>query len=482
MTFRPVFRLLGLNGLLLTLAFGLCAGVGRWGFSESLRPWIPAIGLALLLGILGFFSSPRGRKKRPFMRKEILLTVGIGWLLNGLLGAVPYGTIGGKSFCDALFESCSGLTSTGASVIGNLAEMPKGLLLWRSLSQWLGGLGFVAFFVPFFGTHTPLSKFLYANESTAILTEDCAPVDLRRHMWKSLSVYILLTLLGGSLFYGIGMNLLEAVCYGMTTLGTGGFCLPRGETPGLSSPLVEWAMIPMMFLGGVNFLLLFRALTFRTSEMLFNTEFIVYFILAVGSGIGLALPLMHQGYPLLESLRGGLFQATSLLTTTGYPGIDPQVWPEGFTPLFMTLMFVGGCSGSTAGGIKVFRIILLFKIVFLHLEKIFRRSVVRPLQLGGQRWTEEDQYNLLCYFLLIVLSSLVVLCGLGIIFPEMGFKSLFSLHMACFFNTGLGNFSGGFESLPPAVKLVESFVMVAGRLELYALLVFFSPSFWKSFD
>ncbi len=487
MTFYPIFKLLGLNCFLLSLCFSICASIGSIQYSENFWPWIPPISIAFLLGFLAFQILPKRFSHPTILKKEVLLTISMSWLLSAILGAIPYGTVGRCIFYDALFESCSGLTSTGASVISNLDIMPKGLQLWRCFSQWLGGLGFVAFFVTFFGSQAIPNKFLYSNESTTTFTEDCAQVELRKHVLKTLIVYFILTVACVFALRLVGMTPFDAWCHSFAALGTGGFSTHAAGIPFFASPKIEWILILFMFLGGTNFLLLFRSFTSKPWGLFQSTEFRVYLGITGLSGLLIAIQLStHKLYPFFEALRHGVFQTVSILTTTGFHSSDVNLWPNGLVPLLIGLMFIGGCSGSTSGGMKIFRVILLVKIAFLHLEKVFRRTIVRPLRLSGQAWSEKDQINLLNYFLLVVLLCVFSIGIMGFLEPNLDFKSLFSLYASCFGNVGLGLGEvgplQGCAFLAPLMKIFLSIVMLMGRLELYAFLVLLSPSFWKSFD
>jgi trk system potassium uptake protein TrkH len=484
--FKPIPKLLGLNCFLLGLSFVLCAVVGKFCFFEPIDLWIHPVCLSVVLGIIGVAMGPR-HHNAPLLKREILITVSLGWILSTLIGATPYLSVGNCDVCDALFESCSGLTSTGASALPDIEAMPHSLLLWRSLSQWLGGLGFVAFFVIFLGSYSGVDKFLYTHESTLTLTEDCAQVGLRRHILKMVSVYAVLTVTSGAALFWAGMDSFDATCHAMTGVGTGGFSTHNDGIASFHNVNIEWIVGLTMFLGGMNMLLLFRSLTTQPLALFKNTEFLVYVTIICVAGIFIGALLWDTfALPFGEAIRHGLFQAISILTTTGFQTSDINLWPDRMVPILLLLMFVGGCSGSTCGGLKIFRVVLLVKIAFLHVEKVFRRSIVRSLRLGDNFWSQQDQTNLLHYFLIFTLSFVAFVLVLGGMQPQLDFRSLCSLTTGCFCNVGvlLGSLgpTPGFSSLDPYTKVLVSGIMLAGRLELYALLVCLSPSFWKSFD
>lgn len=485
MTFGPFLKPLGINCLLLFVCFLLCGTSGSVFYDENFLPWMAPCFIALILSLIAFLNAKKQKKNFIFQR-EILLTTCLSWVLAILLGALPYLTCLKCPFCEALFESCSGFTTTGATTFQAIETFPKGLLLWRSFSQWLGGLGFVVFFVTLVGETTAYNKRLYLQESTAV-DEACSLFQLRRQMAYSLGFYIILTLLCVGTLFLLGLSRFDAFCHALATISTGGFSTYTQGIPFFHDPKVEWALIIFMFLGGTNFALLMQIFTKNGPSCLKNTEFVAYLVGVLFSAAILSyLLIYYPGYKAMAAFRHALFQVVSIVTTTGFHSDNFALWPNASLPILLLLMFVGGCTGSTAGGFKIFRVVVLFKMLLSHLEKAFRSNIIRPLRIDGLIWNENKQLGLLHFLMsnLFLVTFSVLL--LSLLEPKIDFLTSLSAVLTTLSNFGPGcNLVGPHESFAffsSISKGLLSLLMLLGRLELYAILVLFSPRFWKRFD
>ncbi|MDR2396838.1 MAG: TrkH family potassium uptake protein [Puniceicoccales bacterium] len=486
MKVTPLVIPLAINFLLLGLCFWVCAYLGFFFYKEPLLPWIPAIIIPLLLSLILYLY--RGKQRKAYIsQREILLTTGISWLLAGIFGSSPYWILLHCEFSTGLFESISGLTTTGATTLLNLECLPKGLLLWRSISQWLGGLGFVVFFVTFLGTHGNFQKRLYLQESTSV-EESVSLFHMRKNIAYSLLIYICLTILCALSLSQCNVSLFDAVCHALTAVSTGGFSTHSTGIHHFNSFKIEGILVIFMLLGSINFIFLIQVFTQHGPKLVKNSEFKTYIAVLIIATLSFIVILYPKVYPLLsEAVRYALFQAVSIGTTTGFHSANFAAWPNVAVPILLLLMFIGGCTGSTAGGFKVFRLVALCKILLTHLEKIFRSNVVRVLKIDGVLWNERKQLDLLYFFALNLLVISISVIFLQILMPSIDFLTNVSAIVASLSNIGPGLTSligpdATFVTFPPSAKILLSALMLLGRLEIYAILVLLTPKFWKRFD
>ncbi len=491
MNFPLVSKLLGVVMLILAIAFGVCLGVA-YGLDApadleiTRRAFLAAMGSAIFAAAIFFWVGRRHTKK--FFRKEALCTIGIAWLLASLVGAIPYLIVVPEiGFSGAVFETASGLTTTGASVLSDLETLPTSLLFWRSLSQWIGGMGVVVFFVAVLGFIGVGAKMLYANEASGTVSEfeeSRIQSTVARLVW----VYFGLSTACTLSFWAAGMNLFESINHSFTTLSTGGFSTRSASLAAYHSPTIEWIAIIFMILGGFNFLLIIRLSLGRVSFVKRNTEFIGYLMIIVFSSLLIALTLIIDGTSseAHHSLRAATFQVVSIMTTTGFATEDYVQWSALPQMTLLMLMIVGGCSGSTAGGIKVYRLVIAIRASLLSVERSFRTRVVRQIRMNGNTLSQQAINDVSTYLILtggVVLGAILVI---SIFEPSLKVDTNLSAVFACFFNIGPGIAEVGptenFAFLHPHTQYFLALLMIMGRLELYAILALFSPSLWKRFS
>ncbi|MBC2606147.1 TrkH family potassium uptake protein [Pelagicoccus albus] len=491
MNFPLVSKLLGVVMLILAIAFAVCLGVSfqldTQEFGKLARTAFIASTCTALVGAGMFFWVGR-RHTKKFFRKEALCTIGISWLLASLVGAIPYMIVVPEvGFAGAIFEAASGLTTTGASVLSNLEQLPPSLLFWRSLSQWIGGMGVVVFFVAVLGFIGVGGKMLYANEASGTVSEfeeSRIQSTVARLVW----VYIGLSLACTLSFWIAGMNLFEAINHAFTTLSTGGFSTRSGSLADFHSPAMEWIAIVFMILGGVSFLLIIRLSCGRFYFLRRNTEFLAYLLIIVFASLMIASTLVLDGTSneAHHAIRAATFQVVTIMTTTGFATEDYVAWSALPQMTLLLLMVAGGCSGSTAGGIKIYRIVVAIRISLLSVERSFRTRVVRQIRLNGNVLSQQALSDVSIYLILtsgVVLSSIIVV---SIFEPNLKVDTNLSAVFACFFNIGPGLAEVGptenFAFMHTHTKYFLALLMIMGRLELYAILALFSPSLWKRFS
>jgi trk system potassium uptake protein TrkH len=404
------------------------------------------------------------------------------WLGLAFLGALPYYLSGGMdSFVDCVFESMSGFTTTGSTILAQVEVLPKSLLFWRALTHWLGGMGIIVLtlaILPLLGIG---GMQLFQAEMPGPTKDRLAPriQDTARILW---SVYVLFTAVEVLLLMLGGVNFFEAVCHAFATLATGGFSTHTSSVGFYNSAYIESVVIFFMFMAGTNFSLHYQGLRGRLSSYWQNEEFRFYlFVTGCAVFIIVAINLINNTYETFsETLRTGTFQVTSILTTTGFGTADFDQWPPVCKILLVSLMFVGGCAGSTGGGIKHVRLLLFFKYARLQLRNLVHPQAVGAIKLGKVKVPREVLISILGFFALYVaffFFATLVVTALGVDIVTGSTAVVATLN-----NIGPGLHKVGpvqhYAHLPSLAKTVLIVCMLAGRLELYTVAVLLTPDYW----
>lgn len=488
MNYKLIFRLLGVITVALGLAFVCCLFVGFLDRSfegkEFFEDWLTCIGITATFAII-FFSFSANASKLMF-RKEGLAVIGIGWILSSFLGALPYYFIvDNMSLADAFFESASGLTTTGASVIPKPEELPHSLLFWRAMSQWIGGLGVVVFFVAILSSLGVGSKILFSNESSG----QAADMDsglIQKGVQQIMILYCVLSLACTIVFKALGMDLFDAITHMFATVSTGGFSTHSESFAYFKSPQLEWACMVFMFLGGMSFMLILRVVQHDYGILRRNTEFKVYVgVVVVLSFIVASLIRKHHGVGLEESYRSSFFQVISIMTTTGFSSTDYNLWNPAAQVFLIMLMICGACSGSTAGGLKLIRVVVGVRVVVNHIEKAFRSRVVRSIHINQKAIDTETKDTVITYIVMAAMVSITGLLILAFFHNKVSFEGSVSAILATISNIGPGFAEVGpsknFAFMNDQAKYLLSFLMIIGRLEFYAIMALLIPSFWRKY-
>ncbi|MFP4166528.1 MAG: TrkH family potassium uptake protein [Opitutales bacterium] len=484
-----IYRLLSYVLLILAGAFGLSIYAG-WAHGEALstpalRAFLIAAGVALLLaGVLRWLGR---HANANFFRREALCAIGLTWILASLIGAIPYVLIAPDAgIASAIFESTSGLTTTGATAYANFHEFPHALLFWRSMSQWIGGIGVVVFFVALLSSLGAGAKILFSNESSGTAS-DFDQGRIQRGALHLLLYYLAISIACVLAYQFAGMNWFQAINHMMTTVSTGGFSTELASIEQFRSPAIEWIAIIFMCLGGTTFLFAIRLLRRQWQPLLQHHEvFWFYGILAVATLLlTFYLTRLTGEFPDHESIRTAAFQAVSIMTTTGYVTTDYDAWLSPAKAILLILMIIGGCSGSTSGGSKVIRIVVAFYALLRSVRQSFRPNATLPVHIGGRVLSERAIHSAVIFLLMIAALYGFSLIALSILAPREDFLTLVSSVQATLFNIGPGFAHIGptenYAFFNSGSKLYLSLLMILGRLELYAVLVLFVPSVWKRF-
>ncbi len=438
---------------------------------------------ALLCFFIGSFALlSRNKSKKEISHREGFAIVAFGWVMVALIGTLPYilsGTLPG--FSDAFFESVSGFTTTGATVITNIEGVSHAVLLWRSFTQWLGGMGIILLSIAILPLLGVGGMQLYKAEVPGPVTDKLKPRigETAKILWQ---VYLLFTFVEFILLRAGGMSSFDAICHSFTTMATGGFSTKNISVEAYNSAYIEGVITFFMLLAGVSFALHYQFLKGNRKALLKDQEFRFYGLILLVATLYILCDLMlTKGFSLLHALRLGSFQAVSIMTTTGFSSTDFESWAGSSQYLLFILMFIGGCAGSTGGGMKVVRIYLLLKQGYRELYRLIHPHAVTHIKFNNGKVSTEIMDSIwgffFLYLLLFVLSSLVI-CFLG-----LDPLSAVSAVAASISNVGPGLGSVGptdnYSHLHPLGKWVLSSCMLLGRLELYTLLILLVPEFWK---
>ncbi len=424
----------------------------------------------------------RGTSKAMNHKDAFLLTF-LTWSILSVIGSLPlYFTGAAPTFVDGLFESVAGITTTGASVLSGLDQMDHGVLLWRSMLQWIGGMGIIVLAVavlPFLGIG---GMQLYRSEMPGVTKDKLQPriKETAKLLWI---VYLVLTILCAAAYSVAGMHTFDAVAHAFTTVATGGFSTPDASLGYYNSLAIEMVAVLFMFLGAVNFSLHYMFLT-TSGRVVYarDAEFKMFVVLVAGAVIVLSLMLtLLDVYELTESIRYSLFNVMAVITTTGYATADYNAWPVLAPMTMLVLMFWGGCSGSTSGGMKILRIMMIVKQSQTELMRLLHPSGVVRAKIGN-RTISSDVMQAVWAFAGLYLVTFIII---SIIMAAFGLDLETAFSAAGATLTGLGPGLGevgpasNYAGLPQAAKVVLCFSMLLGRLELLTLLVLLMPAFWR---
>jgi trk system potassium uptake protein TrkH len=417
------------------------------------------------------------------LRKEALAIVGFSWIGCSLVGSLPYILIEGCSPVDAFFESASGFTTTGASIFSDIESIPPDLLFWRSMTQWIGGLGMITLFVFIVTLQGPGSKFLFKGESS-VQMRDLGSSTVREGIRDIVLVYLFLSVVCCLAFYWCGMSMTDAVCHMFATVSTGGFSTHSESIAFFQSPGIEWACILFMLLGGTNFPALVHLFIYRKGRI--HSEIIFYLLsFFLFSAIIVITMKVADGsiQGMGQMIREAAFQVASIMTSTGFASTDYEQWIPAEHMILMTAMVIGGCTGSTAGGLKGMRILIALRICLANLERAFRPNVVRSMDAFGITLTDQDRENTLNYIFILTVICFAAMPTLAVLEPMMSEEGVKSSVLACLFNVGPGFAEVGatdnYGFMGDPSKILLSLIMIMGRVEVYAILAFLLPSFWK---
>ncbi|MBU2915472.1 MULTISPECIES: TrkH family potassium uptake protein [Reichenbachiella] len=436
---------------------------------------------AMVIGYVVFVITRRNRSKE-LKKKDGYLIVTLGWLSMSLFGTLPYLLSGAiPSFTDAFFETVSGFTTTGATVLTDIEALDKGILFWRSLTQWIGGMGIIVLAVAILPLLGIGGMQLFVAEAPGISPDKLKPriTETAKRLWF---IYVALTLTEMTLLWAGGMTFYDAINHALTTMATGGFSTKNASVAHFNSPFIQYVIIVFMFLAGTNFTVTYFALHGKMKTVFKNEEFRFYVLLTVLVTVLITIGIYQtQGTSIELSIREGLFQVVSIMTTTGYVSADYTQWPYEIVLLLFVLMFVGASAGSTAGGVKIVRHLILVKNSVLELKRQLHPSAILPVRFNGKAVHKDITFNILAFIMIYV--SIFALGSILMAFLGLDFMTAISSVATCLGNIGPGLGDVGpvdhFGNIPMVGKWVLCMLMLLGRLELFTVLILFTPYFWR---
>ncbi|WP_233861378.1 TrkH family potassium uptake protein [Tenacibaculum piscium] len=491
---KLIYRFLGitaiLNGLFMwfSLPFSFYYDESsKWGIATA---GIITVGLGL---ILYFFNKPDSKKIK---KKEGYLIVSLGWLILTLTGMLPYLLSGSiPSVTNAFFETISGYSTTGSSILTDIESMPKGILFWRSATHWIGGMGIIVLTIAILPLLGIGGMQLFMAEAPGPSADKLHPriTDTAKRLWL---IYVLLTLAEFLLLKVAGMGWFDAINHAMATISTGGFSTKNASVAHWNNaPFIQYIIIFFMFLAGINFVLTYFALKGKVRKVIQSEEFKYYLFGVLGiSGIIAIMIIFNQdpslhtsiAHPMVygkveSAIRHSLFSVISVVTTTGFVTADFTMWSYFVTAIFFSLFFLGGSAGSTSGGVKIVRHIILLKSSFLEFKRTLHPNAIIPVRYDGKAVKQTIVFNILSFFVLYMLIFIV-----GTIILTFFGLDFYSALGAC--ASSLGNIGPGIGTVSPVdnfnhlsigAKWFCSFLMLIGRLELFTVLILFTPFFWR---
>ena len=469
--------LLLINGLLMLTAvpFGIYHGEGSW------KGILVASLVNSVIGFI-FYYNTKDNENKELKRRDGYLIVILSWIAMSLFGMLPYiFTDQISNVPDAFFETVSGYTTTGASILNDIEILDHGILYWRSLTQWIGGMGIIVLAVailPFLGIG---GMQLFVAEAPGVSVDKLQPriKETAMRLWQ---IYISFTVVLFFILWAEGMNSFEAVNHAMTTFATGGFSTKNASIGYFESPLIQYTIILFMFISATNFTLTYFAIKLDFKKVFQNEEFRIYssFIIFLTAIVFITLYLIDSSYA-EETFRSALFSVVSIITTTGFTTVDFTGWTEFITILFFILMFFGASAGSTSGGIKIVRHVVLLKNSYIELKKQLHQQGVFILRFNNSKVPQSVVTNILAFMMLYV-----VIFSIGsVIMTLMGVDFITAIGSVA---ATLGNIGPGigevgpasnFSSIPDFGKYFLSLLMFIGRLELLTFLLILTPAFWK---
>ena len=494
LNYKIIFHFLGLL-LLFNGGFMLLSALISLIYKDGVTFQIFIAGIiTLLIGVVSMVFTRRHKKEMN--KREGYIVVTFGWIIMSLSGTLPYVlTESIPSFTNAFFETMSGYTTTGASILNDIEAVPKGVLFWRSLTHWIGGMGIIVLAIAILPLLGIGGTQLFAAEAPGPSTDKLHPriTDTAKRLWL---IYFGYTAAETLLLSAAGMSFFDAINHSMCTLSTGGFSTKNASVAYWNGqPIIQYIIILFMFLAGTNFVLSYFAFKGKVQKIIQDEEFKLYFkFIVIFTAIAAIIIYFRAdvsqssiAHPMVwgeaeSAFRHALFQVLSVITTTGFITADYTMWTPFLVVFFFGLMFLGGSAGSTSGGVKVVRHLILIKNSFLEFKRTLHPNAIVPVRYNKKAINRFIVFNVLAFFILYMLSFIIGALVFSMF--EIEFKSAIGLAASTLGNVGpaLGDFGpvNNYSALPPLAQWWASFLMLIGRLELFTVLILFTPFFWRN--
>jgi len=494
LNYKIIFHFLGLL-LLFNSGFMLLAAIMSFAYKDGATLNISLSGvMVMIIGIIVMLITKNHEKEMN--KREGYIVVTFGWIIMALSGTLPYVlTDPIPSFTNAFFETISGYTTTGSTILNDIESLPEGVLFWRSLTHWIGGMGIIVLAIAILPLLGIGGMQLFAAEAPGPSADKLHPriTDTAKRLWL---IYFGYTAAETILLQVAGMSFFDAINHSMSTLSTGGFSTKNASLAHWNNqPIIQYIVILFMFLAGTNFVLSYFAFKGRIQKIIKDEEFKLYFKFIVIFTIVASLIVYFEAditassivHPMVwgegeSAFRHALFQVLAIITTTGFISADFTFWTPFLTVFFFGLMFLGGSAGSTAGGVKVVRHLLMIRNGFMEFKRTLHPNAILPVRYNKKSIDEKIIFNILAFFILYMLSFIVG----ALVFSMLGldFKSAIGVAASSLGNVGpaLGDFGpvNNFYDMPAIGKWWASFLMLIGRLELFTVLILLTPFFWRN--
>ena len=494
LNYKIIFHFLGLL-LLFNGGFMLISTLISLIYKDGVTLQLLTAGLTTMgIGAIAMYRTKDHRKEMN--KREGYIVVSFGWIVMSLSGTLPYlVTEAIPSFTDAFFETMSGYTTTGASILNDIEIVPKGVLFWRSITHWIGGMGIIVLAIAILPLLGVGGMQLFAAEAPGPSADKLHPriTDTAKRLWL---IYFGYTAAETILLQIAGMSFFDAINHALSTLSTGGFSTKNASVAYWNdNPAIQYIIIFFMFLAGTNFVLSYYLFKGKVGKILRDEEFKLYFTFVIVFTLIAAVLIYFRADVSLSSIdhpmvlgeaesafRHALFQVLTVITTTGFVSADYTLWTPFLTVFFFGLMFLGGSAGSTSGGVKVMRQLILIKNSFLEFKRALHPNAIVPVRYNGKSVSKDIVFNVLGFFILYMLSFIVGALVFSMF--QMDFASAIGLSASSLGNVGpaLGDFGpvNNYSALPPLGKWWASFLMLIGRLELFTVLILLTPFFWRN--
>lgn len=475
-----IYRIMGFLILLETVMLLCCVGVSLFYGEDDLTSFLITAAVTLIAGSTLLFIGKDA--ERQLGKRDGIIIVSISWIVISIFGMIPFYISGYvPDITNAFFETMSGFTSTGSTILDDIEALPHGLLFWRSLTQWFGGLGIVFFTIailPIFGVG---GVQLFAAEASAVNKDKVHPRIGVTAKWIW-SIYFGLTLIVVLLLMAGGMNIFDSICHAFATTGTGGFSTKQASIEYYHSPYIEYVIGIFMTISGINFTMLLLFVNRKFKKFFGNTE-LKWYLISVGAfTLVIAAGLYHtSSMGIEEAFRKSFFQVASLHTSTGFATADYMTWEPVLWGMLCILMVIGACAGSTSGGLKSIRMVILTKVARNEFKRIIHPNAVLPVRVNKQVIPQSILTSTLAFifvYLVIIIVSCLIMMAMGV-----GFVESIGTVVSSIGNMGPGLGLTGpaysWNALPDLAKWLSAFLMLVGRLELFTVLILFSRGFWK---
>lgn len=481
MNLKLILNIVGVVLIFMSLFMILPVAVSLIYSQTDTIPLLTSLIITLASGT-ALYILTRKYGREELRHRDAFSVVTISWLAVAFFGAIPYlltGTF--HSFTDAYFESMAGFTTTGSSVLKDIESVPMGILFWRSLTQWIGGMGIILFalaILPMLGTG---GMQLFKAEVPEISVDKLKPriVDTAKALWF---IYVGLTSILTALYLAGGMDLYNAVCHSFTTMATGGFSTKNASIAHFQSPFIEYTTSIFMFLAGINYSLYFYVFRGNAGRLWRSSEFRFYLAVTLAASVIIAVDIWNSSQSsIAESFRYSLFQVTSIMTTTGYATADFEKWSFFAQILLVILMLFGGMIGSTGGGIKQVRMLLMLKQGYREMFQLIHPRAVTSLKLDEKFLTKELLGSIWGFVFLFIFICSIATIGMAATGTDIITSATTVISAMCNVGPALGSAgpAENYASIPDAGKWILTFCMLIGRLEVYTVLILFVPHFWK---